>query len=106
MSRPRERVASILVAEPGAAAPVFGPGSTAALDNEAVVQMVARGVPEREILKAIEDAEKVSFDLEPDVIRELESVGVSQKVLTAMRRRQGEAAETLQPQTPAAPRAS
>ena len=106
MSRPRERVASILVAALWASAPIFGRDSTAALDNEAVVQMVARGVPEREILKAIEDAEKVSFDLEPDVIRELESVGVSQKVLSAMRRRQGEAGETLQPQTAAAPRGS
>ncbi len=104
MSRPRERVVSVLVAALWASAPIFARDSTAALDNEAVVQMLVRGVPEREILKAIEDAPRVSFDLEPEVIRELESVGVSQKVLSAMRRRQSEAGETLQPQTAAAPR--
>jgi hypothetical protein len=104
MSRPRERGVWVLLVALWASAPIFGRDSSPTLDNEAVVQMLVQGLPEREILKAIEDAPRVSFDLEPDMIREMESVGVSQKVLSAMRRRQGEAGKTLQPQTAAAPR--
>ena len=104
MSRPRERAVSVFVVALCAAAPILGRDSTQVLDNEAVVQMLVRGVPEREILKAIEDAPRVSFDLEPDVIRELEAVGISQKVLGAMRQRQAEAGEILQPKSAPAPR--
>ena len=96
MSRPRERAISLLVMALCASAAVFGRDSAEVLDNEAVVQMLVRGLSERDILKAIEDAPRVSFDLEPDVVRELESVGISQKVLGAMRRRQAEAGEILQ----------
>jgi len=103
MSRSCERALSILVVALCASAPNFGRDATEALDNEAVVQMLVRGASESEILKAIEDAPRVSFNLEPDMIRELESVGVSQKVLGAMRRRQSEAGETPQPQTAAVP---
>jgi hypothetical protein len=104
MSRSCERALSILVVALCASAPSFGRDATEVLDNEAVVQMLVRGASESEILKAIEDAPRVSFDLEPDMIRELESAGVSRKVLGAMRRRQSEAGETPQPQTAAVPK--
>jgi len=103
MSRPRERALSVLAVALCACAPVFGRESGGVLDNEAVVQMLARGAGEQEILKAIEDAPKVSFDLDPDIIRELQSVGISQKILSAMRRRQGEAAAVPQPKAAPAP---
>ena len=103
MSRPRERALSLLVVALCAYLPIDGRDSTEALDNEAVVQMLVRGASEREIVKAIEDAPRVSFDLAPDMVRELESVGISQKVLSAMRRRQSESGETPQPQTAAVP---
>jgi hypothetical protein len=103
MSHRRERLKSVLVVALCAWAPVFGRDSSQVLDNETVVQMVARGVPEREIVKAIEDAPRVSFDLEPEVIRELEAVGVTQRMLEAMRRRQVETGEIRQPKAVPAP---
>jgi hypothetical protein len=106
MSRPRERALSILVVALCASAAIDGRDSTEVLDNEAVVQMLVRGASEREIVKAIEAAPRVSFDLEPDMVRELESVGISQKVLSAMRRRQSESGETPQTRTAAVPNGS
>src|SRR5262245_11650240 len=104
MSHARERALSFLVVALWAWAPILCRDSTTPLDNEAVVQMHTRGVPDHEIVKAIEDAPQVSFDLDPDVIRELEAVGISQKVLTAMRHRQAETGETEQPKAAPAPR--
>ena len=106
MSRPRERALSILVVALCASAAIDGRDSTEVLDNEAVVQMLVRGASEGEIVKAIEAAPRVSFDLEPDMVRELESVGISQKVLSAMRRRQSESGETPQTRTAAVPNGS
>jgi hypothetical protein len=104
MSHARERVVSMLVVALCAWAPVFGRDSAEALDNETVVQMLVKGVGEREILQAIEDAPKVSFDLEPEVVRELQAVGVTPKMLSAMRRRQAEAGEVSQPTAAPVPR--
>ena len=60
---------------------------TAHLTNEDVVRMTMTGVPEGEILEAIE-ARGVDFDLSPEMLNELRVAGVSDRVIEAMRRRQ------------------
>jgi hypothetical protein len=57
------------------------------LDNEAIVHMVMKGAPEAQILRAVESADSVAFDLAPDMVRELKAAGVSDRILEAMRRR-------------------
>jgi hypothetical protein len=91
MMRTPARVLALLVAAAWAGA-ILGENSATVLDDEAVVGMLLKGRPETEVLKAIESASRVSFDLEPDMIRELKAAGVSDKVLEAMRRRQAEMA--------------
>jgi len=67
------------------------------LDNEGVVRKVAAGRTEAEIVKAIEDAPRVQFDLDPEIIRELAAAGVTPKIIAAMRARQGPAAPAPAP---------
>jgi hypothetical protein len=57
------------------------------LDNESIVRMLMSGASEREVIHAIQDAPKVAFDLDPEVVRELQAAGVSEKILEAMRAR-------------------
>ncbi len=76
------------------------------LDNEAVVGMVIQRLPEADIVKKIDAAPKVSFDLEPDVVVELQRVGVSDRILAAMRRRQAENPVPPPPPQPAMPMGS
>jgi hypothetical protein len=83
-------------------APTFGAPArdpSAPLGNEEVVRLVMNGRPEAEILRIIAEAEKVDFDLDPEVVTELRRVGVSEAILSAMRARQ--AAATPPPASPA-----
>lgn len=81
-----------------------GPAAEAPpLDNEAVVKMVMQRLPEADIVKKIDAAPKVSFDLEPEVVVELQRVGVSDAILAAMRRRQAENPVPPPPPRPAVP---
>ena len=90
----RRRIALLALAPLFWLAPAAaGPAATqpaSPLDNEAIVRMVMQRLPEAEILKAIDAAPKVDFDLEPEVVVELRRVGVSDPILAAMRRRQAE----------------
>ena len=65
----------------------FGQKADTVMDNETVIRMLMNGMPERDLIHAIETAPKAAFDLEPDVVRELRAAGVSDKILEAMRRR-------------------
>ena len=73
-----------------AAATLAGQDSGATLDNEAIVRRVMEGVPEAAVLEAIASAPRVAFDLDPEVVRELRAVGIPEKVLDAMRKRQAQ----------------
>jgi len=53
--------------------------------------MVMQGVPEPEIVRTITSAPRVAFDLEPDIVRELQRAGVSERIVAAMRSRLPEA---------------
>jgi hypothetical protein len=79
----------LLWVAPAAAGPA-APKEAPPLDNEAIVGMVMQRLPEAEIVKAIDAAPHVDFDLEEDVVVELRRVGVTDKILAAMRRRQAE----------------
>jgi hypothetical protein len=78
-------------------------GAAETLDNEAVVGMVASGMAEIAIVRAIQDAPRVSFDLDPEVVRELAAAGVTPKIIQAMRDRQGPAPVLEKPVPPPAP---
>jgi hypothetical protein len=60
------------------------------LTNEDVVRLTAYGTSEAIILDTIRER-RADFDLDPGVVAELERVGVSARVIEAMRRRQMEA---------------
>ncbi|HET8948185.1 MAG TPA: hypothetical protein VFQ07_14500 [Candidatus Polarisedimenticolia bacterium] len=60
------------------------------LTNEDIVRLTAYGTSEAVILETIKDR-KADFDLDPGVVSELQRVGVTAKVIEAMRRRQLEA---------------
>ncbi|HJQ99816.1 MAG TPA: hypothetical protein VJ826_15985 [Candidatus Polarisedimenticolaceae bacterium] len=62
----------------------------APLTNQEIVQMVAAGTPETEILAAI-DARPPAFELDDDMVAELKLAGVGPKILEAMRARQAAA---------------
>lgn len=70
----------------------------APLTNEDVVRLTAYGTSESVILDTIRER-RADFDLDPGVVAELERVGVSARVIEAMRRRQLEA--PLHPGAPA-----
>ncbi|HEV8201116.1 MAG TPA: hypothetical protein VGS03_13930 [Candidatus Polarisedimenticolia bacterium] len=73
----------------------------APLTNEDIVRLTAYGTSEAVILDTIKNR-KVDFELDPGVVSELQRVGVTEKVIEAMRRRQLEA--PLRPNTaPPAP---
>ncbi|HXU12910.1 MAG TPA: hypothetical protein VN898_13175 [Candidatus Binatia bacterium] len=72
---------------------------TAPLTNEDVVRMTMTGVPEREILAAIE-ARTVDFDLSTEMLGELRVAGVSDRVIEAMRRRQAAMPRSEPPPAP------
>lgn len=57
------------------------------LTNEAIVRMTAAGTPEAAILAQIKSAQKVSFDLDEDVLAEMRVVGVTDAVIAAMKQR-------------------
>jgi hypothetical protein len=57
------------------------------LTNEDIVRMLMTGTPENEVLATIE-ARRVDFDLSTEMIHELRTAGVSDRVLETMRRRQ------------------
>ena len=57
------------------------------LTNEDIVRMLMTGTPESEVLATIE-ARRVDFDLSTEMIHELRTAGVSDRVLDTMRRRQ------------------
>jgi hypothetical protein len=59
----------------------------ARLTNEDVVRMLMTRTPESEVLATIE-ARQVDFDLSTEMIQELRTAGVPDRVLEAMRRRQ------------------
>jgi len=59
----------------------------APVTNEEIVRMVAAGRLEAEILRVI-SASAVDFDLDPEILTEMRRVGVSEKILSAMRERQ------------------
>jgi len=80
----------ILLALALCASPQALPSEPPPLDNEAIVKMVVKGVPETQVLRAIDSAGSVAFDLDPDVVRELKAAGVSERIVEAMRRRQRE----------------
>jgi hypothetical protein len=63
----------------------------ATLTNEDIVRLVVNGTAEKVILDEIV-ARPVDFDLSPGVVDELARVGVSPKIIDAMRRRQAEVA--------------
>ncbi len=94
MSRPgagprwagRLACATLLLALPraGAAAERGEP-----LNNEAIVRLVMTGAPEATILARLTES-PVDFDLSPDMVQELRTAGVGERVLDAMRRRQAE----------------
>jgi len=62
----------------------------APLTNEDVVRLTAYGTSEAIILDTIHER-RADFDLDPGVVAELERVGVTARVIEAMRRRQVEA---------------
>jgi hypothetical protein len=66
------------------------PSDSPPLNNEAIVKMVVKGVPEAQILRAINSADSVAFDLDPDIVHELKAAGVSDRIVEAMRKRQRE----------------
>lgn len=74
----------------GAGAAAKPPGGPAPLTNEDIVRLTAYGTSEANIIKEI-NARKADFDLDAGVVAELERVGVTKKVLEAMRQRQAEA---------------
>jgi hypothetical protein len=88
---------SAALAFAGLAALVCGAGSRPVpapdpvpLTNEDIVRLTAYGTSEAVILDTIRNR-KADFDLDPGVVSELQRVGVTDKVIEAMRRRQTEA---------------
>jgi len=67
------------------------------LTNEDIVRLTAYGTAEEVILRAIHER-RADFDLEPGIVAELQRVGVTARVIEAMRRRQLES-----PARPGAP---
>lgn len=64
-------------------------GSASILTNEDIVRMTASRLPESEIVKAIEKADEVAFDLSSDVVDEMKLVGVTARVIEAMQAKAG-----------------
>ena len=102
MSRPLARAATLLACALLASLTLLEAAAEETLDNEGVVRMVARGRPEAEIVKAIQDAPRVHFDLDPDIVHELAAAGVSPGIIQAMRDRQGPAPAIEKPAPPPA----
>jgi hypothetical protein len=105
---PRVRIAVVLAACVLGGGLLLAAGSKpvpapdpAPLTNEDIVRLTAYGTSEAVILDTIKNR-KADFDLDPGVVSELQRVGVTGKVIEAMRRRQLEA--PLRPNTaPPAP---
>jgi hypothetical protein len=70
------------------------------MNNEDVVQMLAAGRSEAEVRRAIESAERVTFELDAEMVDELKRAGVSDALLDAMRKRQAEMPQTAAPASP------
>jgi hypothetical protein len=83
-------IVAATAASPGAKAPPKAPSGPAPLTNEDIVRLTAYGTSEANIIKEI-NARTVDFELDAGVVAELERVGVTTKVLEAMRKRQAEA---------------
>ncbi len=62
-----------------------GDDAPAPITNVDVVRMVARRVPQEEILRAIREAPSVRFDLDAEVVVELRRAGVRDPIIEAMR---------------------
>jgi hypothetical protein len=65
---------------------LLAPGSV--LTVEDVVRLHLSGTTERELIARIRDAAEVDFDLESEMLEELETVGLPASVIQAMQRRQ------------------
>jgi hypothetical protein len=66
------------------------------MTNDEVVRLVMTGTPEAAILQAIE-RRPAAFDLDPEVVAEMQRAGVSAAILEAMRRRQAAMPRTVPP---------
>ena len=87
---PTRWLALALLAALAAPLPALSQAPPPPLTNEDVVRMVSSGRPEAEILRIIA-ASQVDFELDREMTLELRRVGVTEKILAAMRERQAEA---------------
>lgn len=79
------------------AGPPATPPPSGALTNEAIVRMIASGVPEKDVIARIRAATKTEFDLDPEIVAEMRLAGVSPAVIEAMRTAQPRALATPPP---------
>jgi len=61
----------------------YSPGDSLCLGNEDVVTLVAHGLPESMVLRAIEKT-KNKFDVSPASLRDLRKAGISDALIAAM----------------------
>ncbi len=80
-----------------ASVPAVGPTATRGLSNNLVISMLKSGMDDETVIQAIHAAKAVSFDLTPAGEQQLNSNGVSARVLAAMKT---QAATRSQPASP------
>ena len=62
----------------------YSPGDSLCLGNQDVVTLVAHGLPETMVLRAIEKKTENKFDVSPAALRDLRKAGISDELIAAM----------------------
>jgi hypothetical protein len=103
-ARQSDRRSAPPAARSNASAPARGNAPAAskseAFTNQDVIDLVGSGIDETNLLATIKDAKDVSFDLSPAGLKQLLAGKVSNRVITAMRTKQGASAAPAPPKKP------